>query len=107
VALGALLPTLVGIGLVIGYFLFFLTLTGQTIGKRLVGVRVISTRGGHLTVWQSSLRVIGYFVSLLPLYVGFLAALLDVQRRAWHDRIAGTLVVYVWAARPDERFINK
>jgi uncharacterized RDD family membrane protein YckC len=33
-------------------------------------------------------------LALLPAGMGFLAILLSPQRRGWHDRIAGTTVVY-------------
>ena len=102
----ALLPVLLGLGTVVGYFLFFFTITGQTLGKRLLGLQVVSAQGGDISFWQAALRLVGYTVSTVPLYLGFLAALLDRRGRAWHDRIAGTQVIYVWDARPDERFLR-
>lgn len=102
----ALLPLLLGMGTTVGYFLFFFTITGQTLGKRLLGLQVVSAQGGDISFWQAALRLVGYMVSTVPLYLGFLAMLIDRRGRTWHDRIAGTQVVYVWDARPDERFLR-
>jgi uncharacterized RDD family membrane protein YckC len=40
-------------------------------------------------------RLLGVIVSLVPLGLGYLAILRDPSRRAWHDRMAHTEVVYV------------
>jgi uncharacterized RDD family membrane protein YckC len=39
-------------------------------------------------------RLFAIPLSLIPLGMGFFAILLSPQRRGWHDRIAGTTVVY-------------
>jgi uncharacterized RDD family membrane protein YckC len=41
------------------------------------------------------LRYIGYFLSALPLYLGFLWALWDRRHQGFHDKLAGTTVVRV------------
>jgi uncharacterized RDD family membrane protein YckC len=43
-------------------------------------------------------------LSALPLFAGFLWVLIDDERRGWHDRFAGTQVVYAWEARMGQRF---
>jgi uncharacterized RDD family membrane protein YckC len=104
---GLLLPAAVGVGIVCGYFLFFSTITGQTIGKRVLGLQVVAADGGRLPLGRAALRLAGYLISAAPLYLGFLAALLDKRKRAWHDRLAGSAVIYAWNARPDERFLAR
>ncbi|HSG18425.1 MAG TPA: RDD family protein [Anaerolineae bacterium] len=81
------------------YYLFFWTLTGQTPGKMLLGIRVVSLDGSGLTLWQALRRFIGYFLSALAIYVGYLWVLIDNRRQGWHDKLAGTIVVYAWDAR--------
>ncbi|TDP61601.1 RDD family protein [Roseateles toxinivorans] len=67
---------------------------GATPGKLLAGIRVIDMRtGARPGLWQSLLRWLGYFVSALPLGLGLLWAAIDPDKRAWHDRLAGTQVV--------------
>ena len=102
-----ILSVVLTIGVYIGYPLFFWTLTGQTPGKLLMGLRVVTTDGRYLSLGQSVRRLIGYVIAALPLYLGFLWILVDDRRRGWHDKIAGTCVVYTWNARPDETFFRK
>lgn len=101
------LPGLTAVTVVCGYFLFFFTVTGQTIGKRVIGLRVVAADGGRLPVRRAALRLAGYVLSALPFYYGFVAMLFDGRRRAWHDRLARTLVVYAWEARPDAWFLAR
>ncbi len=101
-----ILAVLLTIGVYVGYPLFFWTLTGQTPGMTLMGVRVVTTDGHYLSLGQSIRRLIGYIVSALVLYLGFLWILVDDRRQGWHDKIAGTCVVYTWHARPDESFFR-
>ena len=64
--------------------------TGQTIGKSLVGVRVLGTDGAPLTLGAAFLRYLAYFISLIPLGFGYLVAALRRDKRALHDLIAGS-----------------
>ena len=88
------------------YFIFFWTLAGQTPGKMLMGLRVVTTDGQALSLVRSVRRFIGYIVSILALWIGFLWILVDNRRQGWHDRIAGTLVIYAWDARSGSNLTN-
>lgn len=107
IAIGLSTPFVIALSIICLYFLFFFTITGQTIGKRVIGLKVVSADGGRISFRQAVLRLVGYVLSIIPLYFGFLSMLLDERRRTWHDRIAGTEVIYAWDARPDERFLRK
>ena len=65
---------------------------GQTIGKMLVGIRVVSADGEPVAFGAALLRFAGYLASLLPFGVGFLMAGLRRDKRALHDLLAGTRV---------------
>lgn len=78
------------------YFTFFFSVGGASIGKLALGLRVVRSDGRPLGVVQAALRSVAYAASSLLLYFGFLMVLSDDQRRALHDRIAGTVVVYAW-----------
>lgn len=80
---------------VIAYFVGLWRLSGQTVGKWLLGLRVVSVDGGRVRIGRGLARLGGYVVSALPLYAGFLWVLVDPQRRALHDRLARTRVIYV------------
>ena len=69
---------------------------GQTIGKRLCGIRTISEQGVGVSFVQAVVRNLVRVVDLLPgLYlVGGLSALLDRHGRRLGDLAAGTLVVH-------------
>ncbi len=68
---------------------------GQTIGKRLVGLRTLSDRGLRIGFVQAVVRNLVRMVDLLPgLYlVGGLSTLLDRHGRRLGDIAAGTIVV--------------
>jgi uncharacterized RDD family membrane protein YckC len=73
------------------YFVTFWTVTGQTPGDRLMGIRVVAPDGRIGTV-RAVRRFGGLLLSTLPLGAGFVPILFDDQRRGLHDRIAGTVV---------------
>jgi uncharacterized RDD family membrane protein YckC len=81
------------------YFSALVAVTGRTIGKSVMGIRVVAADGRRLSASRSLLRTIGYLVSLLPLFAGFVWVLFDRDRRGWHDHLAGSRVVYEPAER--------
>ncbi len=83
------------------YFTFFIRIGGATIGKYLLGLRVLRTNGRPLRTGRAALRALAYTLSSLPLYFGFLNILIDDRRRGWHDLITGTVVVYYWRDYPE------
>lgn len=69
---------------------------GTSPGKYLVELRIVDHRtDGPPPLWRLALRYIAYFISALPLGLGFLVALFNRDRRALHDFIAGTRVILV------------
>jgi uncharacterized RDD family membrane protein YckC len=68
--------------------------TGQTIGKLLVGVRVVLVDGQRLPLGTAFLRFFAYGFSSLPLGFGYVMAGLRRDKRALHDLVAGTRVEY-------------
>lgn len=87
------------------YHAIFLVLAGSTPGKALLGLRVVGLDGKPVNFSRAFLRIMGYIPSSLPLFAGFLWIVIDNRRQAWHDKFARTCVIYVWDARPDERFL--
>lgn len=65
-----------------------------TPGKMVVGATIVDARtGGPLSPRQSLLRYLGYYLSLLPLCLGFVWIAVDGRKQGWHDKLAGTVVV--------------
>ena len=81
------------LGLTVLYQLYFASMAGQTLGMRLVRIRLISSRGRAPGPVRGLLRVLALAVSLLPGGLGWLWALFDREHRALHDHIAGTYVI--------------
>ncbi len=78
-------------------------LVDKTLGQALLGLRVLRTDGRPLTLGPAIRRVLGYYISFLALFLGFLWVLVDDRRQGWHDKIADTIVVYDWEARLGKR----
>ena len=64
-----------------------------TPGKMAFGLKVIRPDGGHITYMRALGRHFAEMLSRLTLYIGFLIAAFDDERRALHDRLADTRVV--------------
>jgi uncharacterized RDD family membrane protein YckC len=87
---------LIGIFLGVAYATYFWTSNGQTPGKAAMGLKVVRADGGGLLDFGTSiLRYVGYIVSGLPLFLGYLWVIWDPKHDAWHDKIAGTKVIKV------------
>ena len=76
-------------------------LDGQTLGKLVVGVRVVDVAGGRLPFGAALLRWLALFVSSMPLGMGFIMAGLRRDKRALHDLIAGSRVERAPGRRAD------
>ena len=79
--------------LVFLYCFIFIAARGQTPGKRLVGVRVVTWYGEPPTLVRSLVRTFGYLLSAALLWLGFIWIGFDREKRGLHDWIAGTYVV--------------
>ena len=77
----------------IGYFVYFWSSSGQTPGKMIMGIKVVSVDGGPVSVGKAIVRLIGYAISGIVIYLGFLWIIWDKEKQGWHDKIAGTYVV--------------
>jgi uncharacterized RDD family membrane protein YckC len=79
----------------VSYDIGFWLMAGQTLGKRVMGLRIVRTDGERLRLGNALRRVLGYVISGI-LFLGFLWILFDNRRQGFHDKLAGTLVVYSW-----------
>jgi uncharacterized RDD family membrane protein YckC len=69
---------------------------GATLGRRLVGIRVVDADTGEpLKPGQALIRYVGYIISGLPIFIGFIWAAFDSRKQGWMDKLAGTQVVKV------------
>jgi uncharacterized RDD family membrane protein YckC len=82
----------------LAYFFAFTAVGGQTIGKMALHIRVVTTENRPLDAALALRRTLAGVLSWLTLGLGFLPALIGSQRRALHDRVAGTRVVALRSA---------
>jgi uncharacterized RDD family membrane protein YckC len=65
-----------------------------TPGKMAFSARIVDARSGSApSAGQFVVRYLGYFLSLIPLGLGFIWIAFDKRKQGWHDKLAGTLVV--------------
>lgn len=89
------------------YLVFFWTVIGKTPGKAILGLRVVQENESAVSFKWAIVRALGYYVSAIPLGLGFFWILIDDQRRGWHDKLAHTYVLYDWDARLGRRLLDR
>lgn len=86
---------LIAILLAITNFLILPMFAGQSIGKMLTGLRIVDNEGNMPSFKSLLLRhTLGYAMTVMSLFVGFLISLLSSKGRALHDYVASTIVIY-------------
>ena len=95
------LSTLSGTGqlvqmvLVLIVIMLFWIYRAATPGKMLLGLKIVDAESlKPLSKQQGIVRYLGYYVSILFFAMGFIWAGFDRRKQAWHDKMAGTLVIY-------------
>jgi uncharacterized RDD family membrane protein YckC len=78
------------------YRVGFWTVTGRTPGMALLGLRLLRTDGRPIGLATAIRRWALRLGSILALGLGFLPVLVSARRQAFHDRLAGTVVVHDW-----------
>jgi uncharacterized RDD family membrane protein YckC len=82
------------------------SLNGVTVGNLVMGVRVIKADGGRVSTGRAATRMFGAYFSGLLFFLGFIWVIFDKRRQGWHDKLAGTVVLYDWPAMPDDQFLR-
>ena len=89
-----LITTIIGLA----YYVYFEGgPTGQTIGKKTLGIRVYDFRGGggQIGYGRALVRSLVKYISGLVFLLGYLWMLWDKEKQCWHDKAAGDVVVPV------------
>ena len=75
-------------------FILFWIIKSATPGKMLFGAYIVDAKTlGKATPLQNVIRYFAYFVSTIPLFMGFFWIAFDKRKQGWHDKLAGTLVI--------------
>ena len=86
------------VGLGLGWAIVYFTLlpvwwNGQTVGKRLLGLRVVELTGKPITAMRAFKRYGGYAAGMATGMFGFAQVLWDPNRQAIQDKTAHTVVI--------------
>lgn len=68
---------------------------GQSIGKKIIGIKIISIYHDRLNLWHCTERSLGYIASSLELGLGFLQVFWNHNRMTLHDKIGETVVIKI------------
>ena len=82
------------------YFAVPLAVTGRTLGKAAVGLRIVRRDGTPLRPFQAVVRVLVLPVSLASFGLGLIGGVIGRHRRTLHDLVAGSAEVIDWGDRP-------
>lgn len=75
-------------------FILFWIVKSATPGKMVLGCSIVDARTlGKASNMQNIIRYFGYFVSLIPLGLGFIWIGFDSRKQGWHDKLANTVVI--------------
>lgn len=79
------------------YGVYFIGRKGQTPGKKAMRIKVVEAVTGQAPGYARAFlrEVVGKSLSSLVLELGYLWAIWDKKKQAWHDKITGTVVVKV------------
>ncbi|MFT5131555.1 MAG: putative RDD family membrane protein YckC [Gammaproteobacteria bacterium] len=65
-----------------------------TPGKMLLKLKIVDAKtGGKPSAGQLVGRYLGYYVSMLPFFLGIIWVGFDSRKQGWHDKLAGTVVI--------------
>lgn len=90
---GLLLFRLYLVLIIFGFFAWFWSHGGQTLGMRAWRIKLQNRQPGPVTLWQLMLRFIIATFSWLLFGAGFLWSLIDKEGLTWHDRYSMTELV--------------
>jgi uncharacterized RDD family membrane protein YckC len=97
-SLGALgLQALLNFALMFAYNVYFVSVYGATPGKQLLQLTIVLSDGSRLSAGQAVGRFFAWLVSYIPFMAGLIMAGFDAEKRALHDRICDTRVIYTGA----------
>ena len=81
------------------YYAYPWAMSGKTLGMAVLGIQVVTAEGAPIGARTAAIRTVSLPLSFLTLGIGFLPIVVGRERRALHDHLAGTAVVYAWDAQ--------
>ena len=74
-------------------FAVYQTVTGQSIGKQVLGIHVIRANGEKITLISGIIRAMVQYFSTLIFFIGYFFIIFSPSKQALHDMLARTVVV--------------
>lgn len=74
------------------YFFLFMLSASQTPGMKMRQLVVVTREGAALDLRSACMRGFGYLISILPVMLGFIWALVDPEHLTWADKVSGTYI---------------
>jgi len=87
------LNSFIGIALGVAYVTLFVGKFGATPGKMACGLKIVLPDGGRVTYLRAFGRFFAEYLSMFTLYIGYIIAAFDDERRTLHDRVCDTRVI--------------
>ena len=72
-----------------------------------MGLRVVNQDGRPPTIGRSIVRALGYALSALAFWIGYVWVIIDDERQGWHDHMARTWVVYDYSRTSSSEMLNE
>lgn len=100
--LGLILPVVIidvfeNLGTILILFLYFplweCSSSQGSIGKQILGIKVVDGKGERITFWKALARFIGKFLSYTVLFIGFFMIAFTDKNQGLHDLITETYVI--------------
>jgi uncharacterized RDD family membrane protein YckC len=88
-------PGIIGLIFTIFYYIYLPASDMMaTPGKYVLGLKITDDFGNKISVGKSTVRYLGYIVSAITIYIGFIMVGFTENKRGLHDMIASTRVTY-------------
>jgi uncharacterized RDD family membrane protein YckC len=88
------LRALIQIAIGVTYEAYFVSTRGGTLGKLALGLKIIKADGSPVPLGLAAGRYFAQILSSIILFIGYIMAGFDPEKRALHDRICDTRVIY-------------
>jgi uncharacterized RDD family membrane protein YckC len=85
---------LINFVITLAYNAYFVASRGATLGKQVLGLKIIRSDGAGISPGRAVGRYFAWVLSGLTFYIGFIIAGFDREKRALHDHIVDTRVIY-------------
>ncbi|RXJ71828.1 RDD family protein [Veronia nyctiphanis] len=75
--------------------ILFWSYRAATPGKMVLSAKIVDAQTGlRPTTTQYVVRYLGYIIASVPFGLGLFWIAIDQRKQGWHDKLAGTLVIY-------------